>query len=64
MQSKPLPLPKGRRRKAPPSAAQHNHRAVLAALMDREADFELQRGFHAAAERLSRQAAGLREAVR
>jgi len=64
MQSKPLPLPKGRRRKAPPTIAQQNVRAVRAALLDREADFELQRGFHTAAERLSRQAAALREAAR
>lgn len=57
------PKPK-RRRKAPLSPIQYNHRVARAAIMDREADFELQRGFHAAAERLSRKAAEMREATR
>lgn len=63
MQSKPHLSPK-RRRKAPPSLMQQNVRAIRAALLDREADHELQRGFHAASERLSRQAAEMREAAR
>lgn len=53
-----------RRRKAPPTIAHQNVRVIRAALLDREADHELQRGFHAAAERLSRQAAEMREGAR
>lgn len=64
MPSKPYPCPKRRSRKAPPSAAQYNYRVTRAALLDREADFELQRGFHAAAEHLSRKAAEMREDAR
>jgi hypothetical protein len=52
-------MPK-RRRKAPPSASQYNHRTARAAMLDRLADAELQHGHHAAAERLAWRAAELR----
>lgn len=53
-----------RRRKAPPSAIQYNHRVARAAMLDRLADAELQHGHHAAAERLAWRASALREAAR
>ncbi len=63
MQSKPYPSPKRRRRKAPPSVAQYNFRAIRAAMLDRLADAELQHGHIQAAERLAHRAAEMREAA-
>lgn len=61
MQSKPYPSPKRRRRKAPPSVAQHSFRTAHAAMLDRLADAELQHGHVQAAEHLAHRAAALRE---
>jgi hypothetical protein len=52
------------RRKASRSMATQYHRTILARRLDMLADFELQAGHHAAAERLAWRAAELREAVR
>ena len=50
-----------RRTKAQPtSLPQPDHRAILAARLDRLADHNLHLGFHYQAERLARQAAELR----
>ncbi len=48
-------------RKAQPTVSLLNFRAARAAQLDRLADAELQQGFHSVAERLSRQAAEMRE---
>ncbi len=53
-----------RRRKAPlPFRPATDHRAALAARLDRQADYHLHLGFHGQAERLARQAAELRGAA-
>ena len=52
---------RAKRRKAPPSPSVEHYRDIRAAILDREADFELQLGHHLAAERLAHRAAELRE---
>lgn len=51
-------------RKPQPSAAVFNYRAARAAMLDRLADIELQRGYHHAAEQLAHRAERLREDAR
>ncbi len=52
-----------KRRKPAPSPAP-DHRVILAARLDRVADFELHLGHHLAAEQLAWRAAKLREVAR
>ncbi len=54
------PTPK-RRKPVPAAAPNHDHRGILARLLDRQADAELSMGHHLAAERLAWRAATLRE---
>ena len=62
--TKPKHATSGRRRPLskvqPTSLPQPDHRAILAARLDRLADHNLHLGFHYQAERLARQAAELR----
>ena len=60
-----MPTTKPTRRRKPtlPVRPPADHQTVLAARLDRAADFHLHLGFHGQAERLARQAAELRGAI-
>ncbi len=55
--------PKRTRKAQPTSLPRPDHRAILAARLDRLADFHLHLGFHGAAEQLARRAAEMRGAA-